>query len=524
MPVTTRSRSAIRRVRRKPAVLGMVLLVASTGLGLSSCTKEQGSPNGPAMSSPSSLLEAVTDDQGFALIVDASGETLFEAEAYDSLGHPLTGLDVTYITSDADPLLAFNQAESGDPAGTFLIESGSAALASEASGDSAPDIGVFILNLLDPTQGRLYDPARDGFSPTRYPNIERIRQVVAIDDLLLILQTSPSLTDGGVKTRGELVGGMQPAHRERLFTGLASGSWWGVPLLHRFAMLVLFAQNQHDSYRYHCFELDNLRGRMFLPLGVQATVTFSSPLDGETFAGAGQRQQTIAGRINLPPTVTTADGGRVELRGNGVLISNALGVGWDQAGTGSAFTSIPLELAVGENALQVSVYVNEANRGLENGAEGLAGQATLTLHYEEDSGSHAPVFTSISYPTSFPCPDGSLPVTFHFSDPDADVVTAFERAQGVVNGAPVEYERSAAVADHPNLSCLTGASADCTIVITYGSVMSGSWFDWEFWVVDATGLASNHLAFRATIEPGCDPFTLNPAQIALVVATPGPPS
>jgi hypothetical protein len=237
---------------------------------------------------------------------------------------------------------------------------------------------------------------------------------------------------------------------------------------------------------------------------VQATVIIDSPIDGTTFIDPEDRMQEISGRINVPPDILTLDGGHVDLWGNGQLIADAIGVGGDGTGEGSIFTSDgALQLAEGENTLQVIAYVSEVNRGFESGSNGEAGQAAVTVDYDpEDAAPTAPTLSALSYASTFTCPDGVVPVSFHFRDPDGDAVTAYESVVWVIDGEGGDFSGSVPIADAPELSCLTGTAADCEVGITYTGLHAGDWFEWEFWVEDATGLQSNHLEVLVTIT-GC---------------------
>lgn len=470
------------------------------------------------------VLLASSGEDGIASVTDADGQTLFEVELLDAGGSPLSGVQVTCLASSRNPLICLNDSASGDPYGMFelvpgLISLSSAQSASGTAGVAAVadapghEVGVLILELLDPSYGHIYDPARDLAAPSRTSTLQAINRVVDFEDLVLFIETTPGITlraesrIASMRSQGDFYGrffdayGDDPSDPERY------------ALAQRMGCLASFSAGQHDSYRYRsyeyehdddCHENDNCM-RFAIPLGVQATITFDSPIDGVTFTDPEERLQELQGAINLPPNVLTLDGGHVELCANGVLLADALGISGDGTGDGALFSTGELQLAEGENTLQIVAYVSHINRGFENGINGEAGQATVTVYYEPaESAPTAPLLGNVSYPTSFSCPDGVVPILFHFTDPDGDVMTVYERIVWNFGGEAGDASGSAPVEDLPHLACLTGTQGDCQINLSYHGLAAGDWFQWEFWVEDATGLQSNHLELQVTIT-GCAP-------------------
>jgi hypothetical protein len=485
-------------VRGKMA-LGIGLVLA---LALGSCGKE--SATAPDPDPITGYSAATTGADGAAVVQNADGATVLEVVAYDEAGNPLSGLAVDYLAASPNPLVAFTQAATGAAAGTFELVAPTALRAA----DDAHAIAVVILNLLDPQRGRLYDPERDGFSPTRNTNLAEIRQVLDLETLTAIIETTPGFAEPRECTRTQLGALIEHYNTMIGFERGYSHEPGSEPrlLAERLTRVALFAQNQHASYRYRLY-LDQRQHACFMvPLGVTATINIDTPANGASFLDTAQRRQSLAGRVALPPEVVTADGGKVELWANGHLMSGALGVGGDGSGAGSAFNTLaPLQLALGQNTLRVLVYVNEVNRGLANGVNGEAGEASVTVDYEEPpSGPSAPVMTNIVYPTDFPCPDSQVPISFHFVDRDGDVEIAHEVANWSIRGVPGDYDRTASVHYQSNLECFTQIESDCTINLSYGDLTGGDWIHWEFWVVDGTGRESNHLELQMDIVGDCD--------------------
>jgi hypothetical protein len=490
---------------------------------------ENDSSSGPALQGEDEqgILTSITDEEGITLIEDAEGEILLEAEVLDFDGNPLPNLDATYLACSPHPLVCFNDAESGDAAGTFLLvpQETSAQGGFKTPAADGHSTAIFILHLLDPTLGRLYDPLRDGFSPTRYPNLDSIRKVVSLDEIMYVLEFTPGVEDLGIVTRGELMGIFDSERNIRYFDECIDNdpSEGANVIAHRVGLFSLFAANQDNSYRYRRYRSTHTETRFLLPLGVSATVTIDNPTDGETFTDPADQIQHVTGTIGCPPEVLTQNGGRVEFSWDGAAMSDNLLVTGDGTGNGSEFaTDAPLELAEGENTFQVTAYVSEVNRGLETAADGVAGQAAVTVNYEGiDAGAHAPALTGLNHPTEFSCPDGTVPISFHFSDPDGDVVTAYEALTWHVNGESGSLEGSVPVDEETNLECLRGTEADCTLTLSYTGLHAGDWFRWEFWVEDAEGLVSEKLDVLVTIT-GCpllragQPAICSPLQVPLL--------
>jgi hypothetical protein len=467
------------------------------------------------------VLMTSTDESGAAEVRNADGDTVLHLEAIDENGDPLPEVDVLYLGGSPYPLVAFNQSESGDPAGTFELVPGSDQLSKTAGEGGQIDSGVFVLNYLDPTLSRLYDPGKDSYQPVEYPNIGELRQIVDLNALRMYLLTVPGLEDDGEITTASLRDVFEPGYRahmmEEVFHGVCPAE--RCPIAHRVARIFEYCENQHRSFRYQRYVTDQEVKWFWLPLGVAAGVTIDSPVDGATITGEDDRDVEIAGSINLPPDVVTADGGHVELWINGVHYADALGVGGDGTGDGSLFSSSALvHLAEGQNTIRLVACVSEVNRGLENGPEGEAGEATVSVTYQGgDSGLTAPSLTQLTHPSSFPCPEGTVPLTFHFSDPDGDVVTAYEHMSWSFRGQPGDQLRSGDVSAQEKFECLRGTEGDCSFELTYQGFEGGDWFRWEFWVEDAGGLVSQKLTMTANVTGDCFPLDTSQAAAPQVV-------
>jgi hypothetical protein len=281
----------------------------------------------------------------------------------------------------------------------------------------------------------------------------------------------------------------------------------------RSAILIARSAGQHDSFIYEIVADDQLKNRFFLPMGVAAGVDIDSPLNGATITDEDDRDVEVTGTIDLPPDVLTLDGGHVELWVNGVLFPDALGIGGDGTGSGSLFSSSSkFRLAEGENTFRVVAYVNEINRGLENGPAGEAGEAIVTINYEGGtSGGNAPSLTLLTHPTTLPCPNGASPVAFDFSDPDGDVVTAYQNMSWSMNGQTGSELTIIDVYEYDRGACLRGTEAQCSFDLTYWDMNGGDWIKWEFWVVDAEGLASQKLSFTVYFTGDCSQSDSSPA-------------
>jgi len=452
------------------------------------------------------VFTATTDSSGVAEIRDAESYAVMLVETVDQEGTPMAGVDVMYIESSPYPIVAFNDSACGDPAGTFQVLPGTGAARRIAGETAQMDIGVFVLNYLDPSLSRLYDPERDSFVPVQYPNLEEIRQIVDLNALRLYLLAVPGLEEVGVRTRSEMLGHVPIEDDISLMETIVSDCpVYDCPIFHRRANFIAYTSNQHDNYRYQVYSSTSGVPGFFLPLGVSAGITIDSPVDGATISNEDDRDVEVTGIIDLPPDVVTTDGGHVELWVNGTHYPGVLGVGGDGTGEGSTFSSSSLfQLAEGSNTFRVVAYVSEVNRGLETGAGGMAGEATVTVTYDGGaSGPRAPSLTNLTHPTSFPCPGGTVPLTFDFSDPEGDVVTAYEYLTWSMRGETGDQLFTADVATNDKFTCLRGTEGQCSFELTYQNLTGGDWFTWEFWVEDANGLESQRLTFTADITADC---------------------
>jgi hypothetical protein len=457
------------------------------------------------------------------VVADAEGTHLFEAEILDFEGNPLAGLEVSYLHATPSPLIAFNHPETGEPAGTFLIDEETALGSSGVSGlsgDQAVPLGVFVLSLFDPTLGRLYDPERDGFSPRRNTNIDGIRRVLNYEDIMLVLESTPGLVDRGVKKKSEL----PTEFHTDILRYLVREGVVGDPIHHRIARFALFSLNHAPSYRYRYFSDATTKTTFVLPLGVQASVAFTSPENDRTYSSPRERSQPVAGTVDVSPEVVSSDGGRMDLQVNGSVLHDVIALSGDGRG-GTLFEGVgELQLVEGENTIEVLAYASVSNRGLENDAGGLAGSARVLVRYEPQDGPFPPVFSDLNYPTTRPCPEGVLSITFHYSDPDGDIDRFYEHTTVTIGGETVEQEASAPIDAFPALSCLTGIEGDCSFELTYSGIDGGDGVQYEFWVTDATGLESNHLTVDVAFTGNCGSGGLMRAPTGSGVrSTPGSP-
>jgi hypothetical protein len=471
------------------------------------------------------VFSTTTDVSGLAEIQDDDGAALMRIQTTDENGTPLADVDVIYLDSTPYPIVAFCQPETGDPAGTFQAVSGvGGAELSVTAADTAMDMGVFLLNYLDPTLSRLYDPQIDQFEPAGQSNLEEVRHLVDLDALRMYLLVVPGLEAKGRYTLSYIREVFTQQTVMRLFEkhGDCVDPAEECQMSLRTAILMARTVGQNDSYTYEIIADGNLENRFFLPMGVAASVTIDSPLDGVTITSEDERDIEVTGSINLPPDVLTLEGGHVELWVNGVHFPDALGVGGDGTGKGSLFSSSSqFQLAEGENTFRVVAYVSEINRGLENGAGGEAGEAIITINYEGGtSGGNAPSLTLLTHPTTLPCPNGASPVAFDFSDPDGDVVTAYQNMSWSMNGQTGSELTIIDVYEYDRGACLRGTSAQCSFDLTYWDMKGGDWIMWEFWVVDAEGLASQKLSFTVYFTGDCSQSDSSPAGFQCAVTGP----
>lgn len=450
-----------------------------------------------------------TDEAGLVEIRNASDEVVFEAEVLDSLGNPLPDVEVCYFLSSPNDLACFLDAETGSPMGMFELVTEETYGRGKTAQSKSEDVnsGVFILSLLDPSLGRLYDPGRDGFAPTRSTTLQSIRRVMDYEDLTTIIEMTNEVMETRVMTKAEIVGSLANS-TSRLFSLYEHEPSQGPDfiILQRVTRLISFVENQHDSYRYRLYRIANATGLIgyFIPLGVQAAVTITNPVDGTTYTDADDRLQMVTGTINRPPDILTSDGGHVDLYGNGVLIGQAISVGGDGSGEGAEFSSEgDVQLAEGENTLQVIAYVSEVNQGFENGIDGEAGKATITVNYEpEEADPTAPALSSFSHPTQFGGPDGQFSVSFNYADPDGDIALVWEHLTYYMLGQGGDITASGSIYEHDDFACLRGTGGGCELLISYTGFTERDWFEWELWVEDSTGLSSNHLELLVTITSG----------------------
>lgn len=496
--------SPLQRLVRRLFVPAMCLALAVGGCKAT----DSGGNTQPQPPEEPQVFSAATDASGLAEVQDEDGVALMRIQTTDESGNPLAGVDVIYLDSSPYPIVAFCRPETGEPAGTFLaVAGGSTAALSVSETDNGLDMGVFILNYLDPTTSHLYDPGTDPFHPVGQSNLEGIRRLVDLDALRMYLLTVPGL-EGRVRYDLGFIRSQYPANTlMSLFDKFAGcvDTHEGCHLLLRAVTLAVRTAGQHDSFTYEIFADNELEHMFYAPMGVAADVNIDTPLDGVTITSETDRDIEVTGTINLPPDILTLDGGHVELWVNGIHYSNALGVGGDGTGTGSMFSSsTTFELAEGENTFRVVAYVSEVNRGLENGPAGEAGEATVTVNYQGGtSGPTAPSLSLVTYPTSLPCPQGASPVAFDFTDPDGDVVTAYQYMSWSIGGQTGDVTNVYDVYDQDRHACLRGTSAQCSFDLTYHGVNGGDWTRWEFWVEDAEGLSSNKISFMAVVTGDC---------------------
>ncbi|MBD3235863.1 MAG: hypothetical protein GF330_04095 [Candidatus Eisenbacteria bacterium] len=526
---TGAARRAGATIPRLLAAVGLCLpLLLSGCLGGDEASNTTG-PGAEEESAQEGMAEAVSDADGIALVTGSDGTVQFEAELLDPDGAPLSGVQITYLATAQNPVICLNDSASGDPYGMFELVPGLEVMCGDTDprvpahpqGDASHEVGVLILELLDPASGHIYDPARDHGDPNRTSTLQTINRVVDFDDLLFFIETTP-----GVEHSGEFTAGSIRDHSKtyaRFFEAfIDSEDPARQAIAQRIASYASFVIGQHDSYRYRSYRYDPNGDcdedddadciKMAIPLGVQAAITIDNPVDGTTYTDPDDRLQELSGAINLPPDVITLDGGGVELYANGVLLTDAVGVGGDGTGEGSLFSTGEMQLAEGQNMLQMIIYVSNVNRGMENGDNGEAGQATVTVSYEPGaSAPTAPVLSDVSHPTTYGCPNGVVPVSFHFSDPDGDVVTVYESFVWNVGGEDGSRSGSVPLDELPHLSCLGGTAGDCQVDVGYYGLHDGDWFTWEFWVEDAEGLQSNHIDLTVTIT-GCAPLTQHVAR------------
>lgn len=484
--------------------LSLAALVAAVGLALGGCggSDSPSTVDDDPAAEGSGVFLATTGANGQAAVVNDSGEVVLVVETLDSLGSPIPDLEITYLESDPDPLISFNDGD-GEPVGTFLIEGGAA-----MKGEPVPALsGVFILSLLDPTFGRLYDTDNDDFETGVLNNIETIRSVIDWEDLEVIFAMTPGLTDEGIKTKGEM---MATPHTDGVLRSYERrpGDLYLSYYVQRIGVFSLLAENQHDHYRYRHYKYKNSIG-FLIPLGLEVAVLIVEPADGAVFSSAADREQEIWGTLDVSPDVVTSAGGQLKLLLNGAAMGDVLELEEDGRGGSSFSSSALLELPSGETTIEIVAYVSETNRGFQSAADGLAGSATSRVRYTGQlEGPFAPVLSGLSHPTSYPCPDMSFVIGFDYTDPDADGATLYMHVTTSMGGGEEEDLgiTAFAIQGDPGIACLKGTSGRCEFNAHYEDADGGYMIRYEFWVVDAQGHESNHLTVQVDVTGDCDPF------------------
>jgi hypothetical protein len=446
---------------------------------------------------------ASTNDDGVANVENESGETVFTAVAADSSGTPLAGLEVTYFGAAPELLVAFNDAATGEPLGTFAATPGVAGAKRDRtrqSADGSIQTGVFILDMLDIGGGRLYDPSRDGFQPVLPNTLEELRARLSYDDVEFILNTCPGIEDFGERSLGD-IGPLHASDDDRLFdiydNRLEPEERMAV---HRVSRLATWAIGRPSSYRVHIWRSLPDGRFFFIPVGAQVIPTIDAPQNGHTVTDESQRVVSVSGRLHEEPVFLTADGGHVEIYANGVHLAGALSVGGD--GSGKSVFSIPggLQLVSGENRLEVVAYVGEAGWGFATPVSGEVGRSSVTVNYEPSEESADPALSALNYTPTVSGPDGTVPINFHFRDGQADIARFHWKGNGEINGQVTSGEFEHAITEIPDLAGMIGTvEGNSTIFFKYGDVDEGGWFNIEFWIIDAAGHSSNHLMVQMTI-------------------------
>lgn len=495
------ARFRLRSGRRAGFLAALVIALILLALGCfgSPSSDDEGS-NGTTSSDPGVFL-STTNDSGLATVTNDSGDVVLVAETRDSLGAPIPGLMVTYLDCSPEPMVAFN-ADSGEAVGTFLIAPGDAAKQDEP-GVSA---GVFILSLLDPTYGRLYDPQRDDFATGVQNNIASIRGIVGYDNIQLILDTTPGLVDTGIKTKAELMAEQGPYEKWlRLYD--ESPTFTSSAIVQRCGSFVKLSEDQHDNYRYRKYKDSKTGLNFLLPLGLTVNVQIVSPANGAVYTEGVDREQTIWGALDVTPDVVTLDGGEFHLYVNGALYGGTVQFLGDGA-SGTTFTGqTPITLGEGETTVEVTTVVNEPNRGFESSEDGTSGTGVSRVRYQGQlEGPFTPSIGGLSYPVSAPCPDFIYQFGFDWSDPDGDISTFSFRMttyRASIDDLTDWGVQSLAASNFP---CLSRTSGECSIGTEYEGEDGGDWIRTEFWLTDAGGRESNHLTFQLNITGDCDPF------------------
>ncbi|MBD3160833.1 MAG: hypothetical protein GF346_01665 [Candidatus Eisenbacteria bacterium] len=497
---------------RRPLALPLLCLsgcLALFAVAMIGCSRDE-SPTGSGppddQGDAAGMLEGRTDDRGTAELGGTGGPPLLRVQALDPEGNPLAELDVTFLESDGLDLIAFEDRDREASVGTFALERTDAKRRDPS--DDGTAAAIFILDMLDPSRGRLYDPTRDDFVVDVQPTIEEIRQVVGLEMIEAIVGGVPQIRDQGIHRLDAyrtLYGENTEVH---LFQALTDDEdpLSDSPVALRLGTLLLASMDQDDAYLYHVYRIDtSLEGLFIIPLGVQPDLQISNPEHGRTYGNPEEAIQDVTGTADCGPGVFAGEGGGLELQVNGAAYRNALTV--QHSGNGTFFSSTsPFQLAPGENTFLVSAYVSIANRGLATGDNGFVGQVSVTATLGEgQSSGRPPSLGGLTVPSLFPCPDFSYQVAFDFADPDGDATYFHQYAYLMVDEEPSENRTTVPIAETGILSCLQGTQARCSIPQTYKGLNGGDWLYYEFWVEDATGLESEHLEFYVVVQGDCDP-------------------
>ena len=481
--------------------------LAGLCLALCACGESRPDRDGAAAAVPAAqpILAAFSDATGFVAIDGPTGRRL-EALLLDPSGAPLAGYAATYIGASPEPIVAFENPETGRPAGTFCLvgppprnDPAAAGLASGKAAGEEPLRAVFVLYPDAPRRSALLDPAARAPVADLSTNLDGAHPIENLGSLLVRLASADGLLDAGRVPLGELLGRKSLREDRALLFVPPSLSPPGSldPILLTRAPLDAWSWKQDRAYVYHVFKAPGAPpGHLLIPLGLDATATLTSPVPGEVFTEGEGTDVPIAGRVTIPHRLFRLPGGRIEVSTDGGPAFLDTEIGADPAGETRFLARARLD-GTGRHRIEVDVFLPPGLRGFWTDDDGRAYHLEQAVAYEPDSEMNgAPRLSGLSYPTEAPVPAGRVALAFEVADPEGDVVAAHEKIRWSFGGTVSEAAGSAPVAGHPELGWLAEGGRG-RILVAYAGASQGDWLEWLFWVEDAEGRASHPL--QATI-------------------------
>ncbi|MBD3335390.1 MAG: hypothetical protein GF355_07720 [Candidatus Eisenbacteria bacterium] len=480
-----RSAAGRRRLSQAARAAGIVLAVCG-------CSETPLAPRGPAQTAPGPVIgDAITDADGAAALRLFAGRVVLCVTLQDSSGAPVPDERVTLIAGRDQSLIALGDAREGRSGGTLLLELGAAMLL-RATDSVRADFAVIPGR---PGRARLLDLEVPGIDADARSLAAGCGTVTAYDRLVGFLRTVAGYADQGVVPLAQLMEEGAFSDREILiFHPAAAAS----------SAPVTMRRGRADAWppaadlALHVFRpLVTDAPWAVLPMGPAPRIELEQPLQGEVFAGPAEQELTLEGRLAAPAALLAAYGARLELRRDGVRLDAAGSAELRPAGDGSRFVwDKPLALVPGEQRLSVALLLPPLLQGFAPQCSGAPAAERRVIYEPDPAASPAPVLSTFSYPREGPVPAGRLALSFHFADPESDIVAAHERLSWSMGGQTGSWSGSAHPADDPSLAVLQDPAGECLVILSYSGAVPGDWIEWRFWVTDAAGHASHPLRAR----------------------------